>query len=440
MIANVWVGDGAIWGRSAPNFCRQPMMVPIDRSENPLPRSSIAHLEIPPAMLEMGPVSRIITFRCYAMAVSQQVRGKTIGKYACVYLFRMQAHASPYARWGPLLCFPFYLQNVIIQPPLFMPNHPPSHSHLGHKFKYSSISPHLTESYNSLFFLFLCMPHDLGMATEPDDYQTISDNCPGYMVLISAGIICTRCAGEKRHKPNDCPKPATAADLAADNVPEADPDGTDNADSGMESLSDTSSVSSESTARSDSSEMRVTNAHQFDQGGNHPQDIQLPRHGFARPDAGYASIQPDGASLSPPDRRAARESSQYHQIVSKANGQVSEAAIPQPKTLSHCDRDMMHDPNSLVSAETYSIPRFATTVSNRLPSDNKNSSVKKWSNRKAQGRHVQNDRIQQSISYDATEDRLPSKSLADTTGKFEYSNTTCPSSFGFGRLPSEAMS
>ncbi|KAL9133118.1 MAG: hypothetical protein Q9175_005703 [Cornicularia normoerica] len=206
------------------------------------------------------------------------------------------------------------------------------------------------------------------MATEPDDYQTVSDNCPGYMVLIAEGIICTRCAGEKRHKLNECPKPTTAADLATETVPEEDPCETENPDLGMESLSDTSSVSSESTARSESSEIHLTDAHQSDQGGSHSQNTNLPRRGFARLDGSHTSTEPDRTSSSPPSRRAASglplyDPSQVHEILVKAERQASDKATHEPETQSH----------------------------------------------------------------------------RDTRGKFEYSNTTCPSSFGFGRLPSEAM-
>lgn len=207
------------------------------------------------------------------------------------------------------------------------------------------------------------------MASEPDDYQTISDNCPGYMVLISEGIICTRCAGEKRHRPNDCPKPTTAADLATETFLEGDATGDDNADPGMESLSDTSSIFSESTARSESSEMQVTDAHQSDQGGSHQQDTHPPSRGFARPDGSHTDTEPDRTSPSPPNRRAEfrvpkvplNEPSRAPKIFVKANRQTSNTATTHKS------------------------------------------------------------------------------GLANTTGKFDYDNTTCPSSFGFGRLPSEAM-
>ena len=296
--------------------------------------------------------------------------------------------------------------------------------------------------------------HDLGMATEPDDYQTISDNCPGYMVLISEGIICTRCAGEKRHKRNDCPKPAAAAALATDNVPGANPDGTDNADSGMESLSDTSSVSSESTAHSDSSDMmRGTTAHPSDQGGNHSQDIHLPRRGFARPDASYTSIQPDRTSPLSPNHRPVRRPNHVNQtfsnqtfnnqIFSKTGGQT---AAHRREAQSRDGRDILYAPNPPASAGTYFKARSTNTSSGGRPFNVKQSSIQKWNGRTKRGIPSRDGSIRQVNNYEVTEDRLPSKSfvetsqsLADTTGKFEYSNTTCPSSFGFGRLPSEAM-
>lgn len=345
-----------------------------------------------------------------------------------------------------MLCFPFYLQNAIIQPPISVPNHPPSHSHLALKLKYPSFSPQLMNFYNLLHFpalpLHTTTPllHDLGMATEPDDYQTISDNCPGYMVVVSEGIICTRCAGEKRHKSNDCPKAAAAAALATDNVPGTDPDGTDNADSGMESLSDTSSVSSESTARSDGSEMRATTAHQSDQGGNHSQDSHLPRRGFARHDASYTSTQPDRTSPSPPNRRAAWRPSQVHQAFGAAGGQVYSTSTHERGTQSGHGHHTLYGPNSPASAETYSTTRSVTTTSSGRPFNNRNhSSIKKWSDKIKPGSPSHDNSIRQASTYEVIEDRLPSKPFADTTGKFDYSNTTCPSSFGFGRLPSEAM-
>ena len=277
------------------------------------------------------------------------------------------------------------------------------------------------------------------MDSEPDDYQTISDNCPGYMVLISEGIICTRCAGEKRHKRNDCPKTATAADLATDNVLKADPDEPDNVDSGMESLSDTSSISSESTARSDSSEMRVTNAHQPDQGGNHPQDSHLPRRGFARPGVSSTSTQPDRTSHSPPNRRTSPEPSRVHQVFGKAYGQVPNTATDKHVKQSRHNRDIVYNPDSPASAPTHLSSRSTISTSTGRPSNKEHSSAGKWSDKTRQGSHSHDTSVQRAITYEATEDRLPSKSLVDTSGKFDYSNTTCPSSFGFGRLPSEAM-
>ena len=277
------------------------------------------------------------------------------------------------------------------------------------------------------------------MASEPDDYQTISDNCPGYMVLISAGIICTRCEGEKRHKPNDCPKPATAAELATDHVPGGDQDGMEDVDSGMESLSDTESLSSESTVRSDNSEMRVTNAHQSDQGGTHPHDTRLPRRGFARPDVSHTSTQPDRTSLSPTIRPATRhQSSRVRQVFGKSDGQSSDITSQKPGAHPHHNGDAMYGPNPPASDKTYSIFRSGTTQSTRVASNRKQSSTN-GSNRSRKRSHSDEEQTRQTISYGATRDRLPSESLADTMGKFEYSNTTCPSSFGFGMLPSEAM-
>lgn len=278
------------------------------------------------------------------------------------------------------------------------------------------------------------------MATEPDDYQTISDNCPGYMVVVSEGIICTRCAGEKRHKSNDCPKAAAAAALATDNVPGTDPEGADDADSGMESLSDTSSVSSESTARSDSSEMQVITAHQSDHGGNHPQDHHLPRRGFARHGASYTSTQPDRTSPSPPSHRAARRPSQVKQAFGAAGGQVYGTSTHKRGTQSGYGHDTLYGPASPASAETYSTARSATTTSSGRPINNrKHPSIKKWGDRTKQESASHDDSIRQASTYEVIDNRLPSKPYADTTGKFDYSNTTCPSSFGFGRLPSEAM-
>ncbi|CAF9941710.1 hypothetical protein IMSHALPRED_002860 [Imshaugia aleurites] len=273
------------------------------------------------------------------------------------------------------------------------------------------------------------------MATEPDDYQSISDDCPGYMVLISEGIICTRCAGEKRHKPNDCPKPLTATDLATDTVPDADPTETDNADSGTDSLSDIDSESSESTDRSEDSEMRVAAADQSDQGGSHPQNAHVPRRGFARPNGSYTSTEPDRTSLPPPDRRAKHHLGQDRKTFIKAEDQASNKATQQPDTQSRRNRGLVRGPNSLPSVGTPSLVRSGTRPSNELPSINKPSSTEQ---RPQRGSHSRRSN-QQVDTHEATGDRYPSKGLGDTTGKFEYSNTTCPSSFGFGRLPSEAM-
>ena len=206
------------------------------------------------------------------------------------------------------------------------------------------------------------------MASEPDDYQTISDNCPGYMVLISAGIICTRCEGEKRHKQKDCQKPATATDVARETIPETDPSEHEYEDEGMESLSDTSSVSSESTVRSEGSAMEMEDAHQLDRQGSVSQDSHPPRHNFAAQDGRNPCAKPNRTISSPPNQRAASglplyDSSQVHNILIKAERQVSDKAL-----------------------------------------------------NKSQTQRRQN-----------------------TKGKFDYSSTTCPSSFGFGRLPSEAM-
>ena len=171
------------------------------------------------------------------------------------------------------------------------------------------------------------------MASEPDDYQTISDNCPGYMVLVSEGIICTRCAGEKRHKPNDCPKYAIAADVATEDDSGVDPDGMDDVDSGMESLSDTSSVSSESTGRSDGSEMQETSAHRFGQGGNHP-DVHPSKRDFAHLDASYTSTQPDRISSSSLNR------------VGRGPVKASVAATSELETKSR-HGDNLYDPKQL---------------------------------------------------------------------------------------------
>ena len=264
------------------------------------------------------------------------------------------------------------------------------------------------------------------MASEPDDYQTISDNCPGYMVLVSEGIICTRCAGEKRHKANDCPKYAAAADVATDSGSGADLDGMDYVDSGMESLSDTSSVSSESTSCSDGSEMQETNAHRSGQGGNHPQDAHLSRRGFAS----YTSTQPNRTSPSPPHRQTGRGPNQ---------SKVNSTATSKHETQSRHGLNIVYVPKQSASAEAYSTPRSSAAMSRRLSPGNEDFSIKKPNDKKRKGSHSYGSSGQQTTTYKANENRLPSKSLADTLRKFEYSDTTCPSSFGFGRLPSEAM-
>ena len=277
------------------------------------------------------------------------------------------------------------------------------------------------------------------MANEPDDYQTISDNCPGYMVLISEGIICTRCAGEKRHKPNDCPKSATAADLATETCLGADSDGRDIADSGMESLSDTESVSSKSTARSESSGSQVANAPHSNQGGSHPQNTHLARHDFARPDGSHIGTEPDRTSRSSSNRRAACE----HPLVQpgrthkmfKVDHQTYGTAIEQSKTKLNQSNDLTDVPNLPASAET----PFGTPTPTELPSINNHSSVKQRSNKNNHRINSRHTSVPQAVTYKATGGRLAPKSQVDTKGKFDYSNTTCPSSFGFGRLPSEAM-
>ncbi len=282
------------------------------------------------------------------------------------------------------------------------------------------------------------------MASEPDDYQTISDNCPGYMVLVSEGIICTRCAGEKRHKPNDCPKSTTAADLATEAVPEADPSGSDNADSEMESLSDTDSESSGSTGRSEGSEARVTDAHRSDQGGSHPPNIHLMRRDFPRPNGNHTITEPERTRRSLPNRRGAcdvplDEPSRVHKTSPNTDGHGSNAAIPKVKTQSRRDRDLVNRPSSSSRAKTPSLAGSRTTTSPELPSTKKHSSKERHNNKTQHGSHSSHGPTQRVMNHEANGDRLPSKSAADTTGKFDYSNTTCPSSFGFGRLPSESM-
>ena len=281
------------------------------------------------------------------------------------------------------------------------------------------------------------------MANEPDDYQTISDNCPGYMVLISEGIICTRCAGEKRHKANDCPKPATAVDLATETCPGADPDGPDMGDSGMESLSDTDSVSSESTARSESSGSQVADAPQSNQGGSHPQSTHLTRHGFARPDGSHSGTEPDRTSRSSSNRRATCESALDEpsrartQRMFKANHQISDTTAEKPATYFSHRNEL--GPKSLASAETSPLTPSGTPASAELLSINSPSSIKQRNDKGHHRTKSTHSSIQNPVSYKTTGHHPDSKSVADTTGKFDYSNTTCPSSFGFGRLPSEAM-
>ena len=174
------------------------------------------------------------------------------------------------------------------------------------------------------------------MASEPDDYQTISDNCPGYMVLVSEGIICTRCAGEKRHKAGNCPKYATV-DVATDGGSVADPEGMD-VDSGMDSLSDTSSVSSESSSRSDGSEMEETVARRSGRGGNHSQGAYPSRRGFASPGTSHASTQPDRTSP-PPSNRQVRPGLN----PSKVNGHIPGTATSKHELQSRNGRDIVYD-------------------------------------------------------------------------------------------------
>ncbi|CAF9928894.1 MAG: hypothetical protein ALECFALPRED_004165 [Alectoria fallacina] len=281
------------------------------------------------------------------------------------------------------------------------------------------------------------------MASEPDDYQSISDDCPGFMVLIPEGIICTRCAGEKRHRLNDCPKPSSAANLVIEAVPEADPTGFDNGDSGMESLSDdTDSVSSDSTIRSESSEVGVTGAHQFDQGGTHLEDAHLSRRDFAHPDSSQTNNEPECTSASPPRHRTASEApsyepSQIHEISSQTDGPGSNTAAHESEPPSHRIQDLLYGPRSWASAKNSSFPRSGA-LSTESPSIKKHWLEQRNDRTKHRSRS-RHSSIRRFLAYEANGDRLPSASLADTTGKFDYSNTTCPSSFGFGRLPSEAM-
>ncbi|CAD6574456.1 MAG: hypothetical protein ASARMPREDX12_006594 [Alectoria sarmentosa] len=281
------------------------------------------------------------------------------------------------------------------------------------------------------------------MASEPDDYQSISDNCPGFMVLIPEGIICTRCAGEKRHRLNDCPKPSIAANSVIEAVPEADPTGFDNGDSGMESLSDdTDSVSSESTIRSESSEMRVTDAHQFDQDRTPLEDAHLSRRDFAHPDGSQKNNEPDCTSASLQKHRTASEApsyepSQIHEMSSKTDRTGSNTAAYESEPPSHHIQDLLYGPRSLASVKTSSFAGSGT-ISTESPSIKKHWLEQRNDRTKHRSRS-RHSSIRRFLAYEANVDRLPSASLADTTGKFDYSNTTCPSSFGFGRLPSEAM-
>ena len=279
------------------------------------------------------------------------------------------------------------------------------------------------------------------MASEPDDYQTISENCPGYMILVSEGIICTRCSGEKRHRPNDCPKPATAASLVTDNVPDAelDGDGMDNADSEMESLSDTESLSSESTGRSDSSEIHVTSAGQFDQGGNHPPDTHLPRRGFASPDASRTSTQPGHTTFSSSSHRSTLEHAQTRHIRRISHDQRSHETSRYLQQHPPRERDNEYGPNSLALHDTQPKPRSGVTSSTAFPYDGQQPSSRTWSDKTKKGARSHSNAKPRRTDYEVNPSRLTSKLFADTTGKFDFDNTTCPSSFGFGRLPSEAM-
>lgn len=227
------------------------------------------------------------------------------------------------------------------------------------------------------------------MASEPDDYQSISDDCPGYMVLIPAGIICTRCEGEKRHKRNDCPKTASAAETYSNGATDGT---TDNGDSGMESLSDTDSLSSESTVRSESpSETQVANT------------TPISRRGFAH---GNRRPEPDHTSRSSRDR-----------------GQIRQCQTPNT-TISQSETQNRRNVSSI---------RSRTSIADLSSINKTNSSIKQGS---INSRILHHKASQQVFSYDR---KRPSKPIAESRGKFDYSNTTCPSSFGFGRLPSESM-
>ena len=260
------------------------------------------------------------------------------------------------------------------------------------------------------------------MASEPDDYQSISDNCPGYMVLIPEGIVCTRCAGEKRHKKTECPKASTAASRATSPaVPQTEGTGSDNADSEMESLSDTDSVSSEWTGRYETSETRGSSAHQSDQGGNHPQDTRhVPRRGFAGPDS-HTSTKPDHSGPLPPKNRAARQVSSSSNRASQGQGG------------SFSNSDSSASDTASRKPKTSGSPKSGATPPTELPSSSQNASIKQRNGRRHRRSHSQHGSVQQPGP------RSTRPSLGDTTGKFDYSNTTCPSSFGFGRLPSESM-
>lgn len=73
---------------------------------------------------------RIVTFRSLLerhgknnpKSISQHVRGKTIGNFVCVYVFRMQAHASPHMRVrAPCFAFPFTCRMRSSNPPFRCP-------------------------------------------------------------------------------------------------------------------------------------------------------------------------------------------------------------------------------------------------------------------------------------------------------------------------------